>query len=155
MAKRIAIGSDHGGYELKDKVIKMLKKAKYTVQDMGTYSEEACDYPEYGFQAAKRVALGRAERAIVICKTGIGMSVIANKLPGVRAGLCGSVEDASSAREHNDTNVLVLAASKLSDSKAQEIIKVWLKTKFLKGRHARRVNQIKKLEKKVFKKIKG
>jgi len=155
MAKRIAIGSDHGGYALKDKVIRMLKKSKYTVQDMGTYSGEACDYPEYGFQAAKKVSLRKADRAIVICKTGIGMSVIANKLPGVRAGLCGSVADASSAREHNDTNVLVLAASKLSAPKAQEIIRVWLKTKFLKGRHARRVNQIKKLEKKVFKKIKG
>jgi ribose 5-phosphate isomerase B len=154
MAKKIAIGSDHGGFKLKEALKKILEAKKYTVYDMGTFSDEACDYPEYGFRAAKKVSTGGASRAIVICKTGIGMSIIANKLPGVRAGLCVSIADAVSARKHNDTNVLVLAASRVSSRKAQDIAKAWLRTDALKGRHGRRVNQIKKLEKKVFKKIK-
>jgi len=91
---------------------------------------------------------------IVICKSGIGMSIIANKLPGVRAGLCRTVEEARSAREHNDANILVLSANKVPPKKAIEIVKVWLKTEALKGRHSRRVKKIKDLEKKVFKKVK-
>ncbi len=154
MAKKIAIGSDHGGYALKEKLITALKRARYKVDDVGPFSEGACDYPEFGFQAAKKVATKKVARAIVICKTGIGMAVVANKLPGVRAGVCSNMADTVSSRQHNDVNVLVLAATKVSSKKAQEIVKVWLKTEALKGRHARRVRQIKALEKKVFKKIK-
>jgi len=151
MVKKIAIAADHGGFLLKQKIKEGLKKARYRVEDMGTYSAGPCDYPGFGFSAAQKVSNGEADRAIIICKTGIGMSIIGNKLPGVRAGLCNSADDAVSARKHNNTNVLVLAATKLTDKKAMDIVKVWLRTRALGGRHARRVGQIKKLEKKVFK----
>ncbi len=154
MAKKIAIGADHGGFKLKEALKKILESKKYKVYDMGTFSDESCDYPEYGFEVAKKVSTGGASRGIVICKTGIGMSVIANKLPGVRAGLCASLADAVSSRKHNDTNVLVLAAAKVSSRKAQDIARAWLRTDALKGRHGRRVKQIKELEKKVFKGVK-
>jgi RpiB/LacA/LacB family sugar-phosphate isomerase len=150
---KVAIGSDHGGFKLKEEVKANLKKAKHQVIDAGCTSGDPCDYPEFGFGAAAQVSKKKASRGIIICKTGIGMAIIANKLPGVRAGVCTTVKDAESARQHNDTNVLVLAATKTKGKKAQEIIKVWLKTKALPGRHARRVRQIKALEKKVFKKI--
>jgi len=152
MAKTIAVGADHGGFLLKQKIKEYLEKKHYRVKDMGTDSDEPCDYPRFGFAAAKKVSDGKADRAIVICKSGIGMSIIGNKLPGVRAGLCGSVDDAISARRHNDTNVLVLAATKLSNKKAMEIVEAWFVTRALAGRHARRVKQIKEFEKKLFKK---
>ncbi|MGB2660987.1 MAG: ribose 5-phosphate isomerase B [Candidatus Omnitrophota bacterium] len=152
MAKKIAIGADHGGYVLKEKIKKILEKSGYRAEDVGTYSAESCDYPEYGYTAAKKVSTGKAVKGIIVCKTGIGMAVIANKVPGVRAGVCSSKAEAISSRQHNDTNVLVLAATKVSDRKALEITRVWLKTKALKGRHARRVRQIKAIEKKEFKK---
>jgi RpiB/LacA/LacB family sugar-phosphate isomerase len=155
MAKKIVIASDHGGYRLKQRIIAMLGKKKYSVQDMGTFSEESCDYPLFGYAAAEKVSSGEARRGIVICKSGIGMSIVANKLPGVRAGLCMTPRDAVSARKHNDTNVLVLGASRVSKKGALAITDTWLKTPALKGRHARRVNQISDIEKKVFKKIRG
>ncbi|MBU0683312.1 MAG: ribose 5-phosphate isomerase B [Candidatus Omnitrophota bacterium] len=152
MAKRIiSIGADHGGFLLKEILKKALKEWGYKVEDEGVYSDKACDYPIFGFNVAKKVSSKEAYRGIVICKTGIGMSVIANKLPGVRAGLCHTIEDALSARQHNDTNVLALSAKKNSKKKAVNIVKTWLETKALKGRHARRVRKIKEFEKKVFK----
>jgi RpiB/LacA/LacB family sugar-phosphate isomerase len=154
MAKKIVIASHHGGFVLKEKIIAMLKKRKYRVEDMGAFSDSACDYPLFGYNAAKKVSSGEVSRGIVICKSGIGMSIVANKLPGVRAGLCISEQDAESSRKHNDTNVLVLGASKVKEKKALDITKTWLKTSSLKGRHARRVKQINDIEKKVFKKIK-
>jgi ribose 5-phosphate isomerase B len=152
MAKTIAIGSDHGGYDLKSKIIKKLERSGYQVKDMGARSSESSDYPQFGYKVAKSVSTGKAGSGIVICKSGIGMAIIANKLPRVRAGLCNSRADAVSSRQHNDANVLVLAASKISVKKAFDVVDVWLKTKALKGRHARRVAQIKAIEKKVFKK---
>ncbi|MDD5634631.1 MAG: RpiB/LacA/LacB family sugar-phosphate isomerase [Candidatus Omnitrophica bacterium] len=154
MAKSVAIGADHGGFILKEKIKKVLQRLKYQVKDMGTFSDGPCDYPEYGYKTAKEVSAAKAYRGIVICKTGIGMSVIANKLPRVRAGLCNTREDAISAREHNDTNVLVLAAARISEKKAVDIVKVWLKTNALGGRHKRRVREIINIEKKLFKTIK-
>jgi len=152
MAKKIiAIGSDHGGFSLKEKIKKLLEKKGYKIHDAGTCSEISCDYPEFGFEAAKKVSQKKAFRAIAICKTGIGMTIVTNKLPGVRAGVCGSKEDALSARRHNDINVLILAANKVSGPKAWKIVETWLKTGALKGRHARRVKQIRAFEKKVFK----
>jgi RpiB/LacA/LacB family sugar-phosphate isomerase len=151
MGRRIVVSADHGGYELKEKIKKMLGKARYSVEDVGTHSAESCDYPRYGYMAAKKVSRKKADRGIVVCKTGIGMAVIANKVRGVRAGTCYDRADAISSRQHNDTNVLVLAANKVSEKKALEIVKVWLKTKALKGRHTRRVRQITKLEKSEFK----
>ena len=147
MAGKIVIAADHGGYRLKEDIKDLLKKGRYQVRDVGTFSEESCDYPEYGYEAAKEVAGGKGVRGIVICKSGIGMSMIANKVPGVRAALCGSLEDAVSSRKHNDANVLVLGASRVSRKKALDIVKVWMKTKALKGRHARRVKMMEQLEK--------
>jgi RpiB/LacA/LacB family sugar-phosphate isomerase len=152
MAKTIAIGSDHGGYDLKNRIIKKLERSGYRVRDMGARSSEPSDYPQFGYKVAESVSTGKAKSGIVICKSGIGMAIVANKLPGVRAGLCNSRADAVSSRQHNDANVLVLAASKISAEKAMGIVDAWLKTKALKGRHARRVAQIRAIEKKVFRK---
>ena len=152
MAAKITVAADHGGFLLKEKIKLFLEKKGYKVDDVGTCSEGPCDYPWFGFTAAKKVSDRKTPRAIVICKTGIGMAVVANKLPGVRAGVCGTVADALSARQHNEINVLVFAASRTPYNRAREIVKAWLDTKALKGRHARRVRQIRELEKKVFKK---
>lgn len=150
--KKIALGADHGGYVLKEALKKLLEHKGYRVWDAGTCSEASCDYPVYGAAAAEQVSLKKAWRGIVICKSGIGMSMVANKFPGVRAALCSSLADAVSSREHNDANVLVLGAGRIPEKTALEIAEAWLETEFLKGRHARRVNQIKAMEKKVFKK---
>jgi ribose 5-phosphate isomerase B len=152
MVGRIAIGADHGGFRLKNSLVEKLKKWGYGVYDVGTHSEDACDYPEAGFECALRVSRKKEPRGILICRTGIGMAVIANKLSGVRAGVCSGVSEAISAREHNDINVLVLAADVISEKDSEKIVKAWLRTPALKGRHARRVRLIKDYEKKVFKK---
>lgn len=145
---KIIIGSDHGGYELKKKLVDSLKEAKYDVDDMGTHSKDSCDYPLIGFEVAKAVSAGKASRGVLICRTGIGMAIIANKLPGVRAGAVYNAQMAKSSREHNDCNVLVLAADYTDETVAKNILKVWLDTESLGDRHARRVEQIRKLESK-------
>ena len=146
---KIAIGSDHGGYELKKDIIKFLQEEKYTVEDMGTHSKDACDYPMIGFEVAKLVADGKAARGILICKTGVGMAIIANKLHGIRAAACYDKEMAKSSREHNDCNIIVLAANYTDIEKAREILKIWLKTEHAGERHERRVKQIKDIESKL------
>ena len=146
---KIAIGSDHGGYELKNSIIEFLKQEKYAVEDMGTHSKDACDYPMIGFEVATAVSKGKADRGILICKTGVGMVIIANKLHGIRAAACYNKEIASSSREHNDCNIAVLAANYTEPAKAKEIIKTWLKTDHAGERHARRVKQIKDIESKL------
>lgn len=143
---KIVIGSDHGGYELKSKLLEFMGKQGYDARDMGTHSKDSCDYPVIGFEVAKAVSDEKADRGILICRTGIGMAIIANKLPGVRAGVCLTEAMARSSREHNDCNVLVLAADYTEDETARKILKIWLDTKSLGDRHARRVEQIKKLE---------
>lgn len=146
---KIAIGSDHGGYELKDALVAFMKGDGYEVIDLGTHSKESCDYPLIGFEVAKMVSEGKADRGVLICKTGVGMVVIANKVHGVRAAACYETEMARSAREHNDTNVLVLAASYTPEPKAKDILKIWLVTEHTEERHARRVGQIKDIETKI------
>lgn len=153
MAKTVAIGADHGGFDLKEKIIKDLKRMHHEVIDVGTFSSDACDYPEIGYEVAKRVSQKKVSWGILICRSGIGMAMIANKLPGVRAGVCGTVKDAISSREHNDANVLVLAADRITSAKAIDVAKVWLKTKTLGGRHARRVRQMIEYDKQLFKKL--
>lgn len=148
MARRIVIGCDHGGYRLKEVLKKFLSKKKYKIKDFGAYSDEPCDYPIIGHKVAKSVSSGKFKNGILICKTGIGMAVIANKLRNVRSAVCGNVDQAETSRVHNDTNVLSLAAKYTNASMAKKIVNVWLKTKAAAGRHRRRVNQIKKLEKK-------
>ena len=143
---KIAIGSDHGGYELKAGLIKFLQGEKYAVEDMGTHSKDACDYPMIGFEVAKAVSDGKADRGVLICKTGVGMAIIANKMKGIRAAACYDKEMAASSREHNDCNIIVLAANYTKLDGAKEILKLWLKTEAAGDRHARRVKQIKDIE---------
>lgn len=146
---KIAIGSDHGGYELKKKLVEYLKREKYTIDDMGTHSKESCDYPLIGFEVAKAIGDGRADRGILICKTGVGMVIIANKVHGVRAAACYDKEMARSSREHNGCNVIVFAASYSDFEQALEMLKVWLATEPLGDRHKRRVEQIGDIESKL------
>jgi ribose 5-phosphate isomerase B len=146
---RIAIGSDHGGYELKNALIEHLKAKAYDVADFGTHSKESCDYPMIGFEVAKAVSDGKVERGILLCKTGVGMVIIANKMHGVRAAACYDIEMAKSSRGHNDTNVIVLAANYTNIKKAKDILDAWLKTEHTGERHVRRVNQIKEIETKL------
>lgn len=146
---KIAIGSDHGGFELKAQLVEFLKAEGYDIQDMGTHSKESCDYPMIGFEVAKAVSRGSVDRGILICKTGVGMVIIANKLHGVRAAACYDVDIAKSSREHNDCNIAVLAANYTDFKKSKAILKVWLETEHAGDRHARRVKQIKEIESKL------
>ena len=146
---KIAIGSDHGGYELKNKLIEYLKEEKYGVNDLGTHSKESCDYPLIGFDVARAVGDGQADRGILICKTGVGMAIIANKVHGVRAAACYGKEMARSAREHNNCNVIVFAADYSDFKQALNMLKIWLTTEPLGDRHERRVKQIKEIESKL------
>jgi len=143
---KIAIGSDHGGYELKNSMIGFLKETGYDVRDFGTHSKESCDYPLIGFEVARAISDGVVDRGMLICKTGVGMAIVANKLHGVRAVACYDEEMARTSREHNECNVIVLASNYTDFKKAKEIIKIWLGTKPLGERHARRVKQIKEIE---------
>ncbi len=144
---KIVIGADHGGFKLKEYLVKFLKSKGHTIKDMGTFSEESCDYPVIGYEAAKLVGDRSYSRGILICKTGIGMSMVANKVRGVRAALCDRPDIARSSKEHNDSNILVLAADIVTPVKAKKILEAWLSARHLGGRHARRVNEIRKIEK--------
>lgn len=146
---KIVIGADHGGYKLKNKLIKFLESRAHLVADLGTHSPQRCDYPAIGRKVAASVSEGSFSRGILICKTGIGFSIVANKFPRVRAALCLSKQQARLSRQHNNANILALAANYLSFKKACQIIEVWLKTEFSGGRHARRVRQIANIERKV------
>lgn len=143
---RIAIGADHGGLYLKEGLVKFLRENGHVVKDLGAFSSKSCDYPPIGRGVAMAVGRKKFARGIAICKTGIGMSMAANKVKGVRAALCDRVDIARSSRLHNDANVLVLAANIVDVSKAKKIVAVWLSTPSLGGRHRRRVNQIKEME---------
>ncbi len=145
---KIALGSDHGGWELKEEIKVYLEKEKYELKDFGTYDSNSCDYPDYGLAVAEAVAGGKADRGILICTTGIGMSITANKVPGVRAAVCKDVETARLSREHNDANVLVLAGKTVSAKEANDILQVWLAADWTGGRHARRVEKVKRIEEK-------
>ena len=146
---RIAVGTDHGGYHLKEALIRKLRSQGHQVADAGTFSLEPCDYPQIGAKVAKAVSTGKAERGLLLCKSGAGMAIVANKFPGVRAAVCHTAVLAKHAREHNDANVLVLAASHSSLATARAILDAWLKTPFAGGRHARRVRQIQQIERKI------
>lgn len=149
MCMKIAIGCDHGGFALKEELRKELEKEGYVLQDFGCFSTESTDYPIYAFAAAEAVARGEAERGIVICTTGIGVSICANKVKGIRCALCGDPVSARLTREHNDANMLALGAGTVSLEQAREITAVWLKTPFSQGeRHKRRIALISKYESK-------
>jgi len=146
---KIVIGSDHGGYELKGKIIEFLNGEKYKIEDMGTHSKESCDYPMIGFQVAEAVSKGKSDMGILICRTGVGMAIIANKVHGVRAVACYDKRMAQASREHNDCNIIVLAADYTDFKQAKEMLKIWLTTKHEGERHVRRVRQIKEFESKL------
>ena len=145
---KIFIGADHRGYELKNKIIQKLESMGFEVIDSGTHQNESpCDSPAISCEVAKQVASSKDARGILICMTGIGHSIAANKVRGAYAALCYTLEAAIFSREHNDANILVLGAKFVSQREILDMIPVWLKTEFAGGRHLRRVNQIKEIEK--------
>lgn len=142
----IAIGCDHGGYELKERVIRYLQDKKISYRDMGCNSKESVDYPEYGHAVAKAVADGSCEKGIVICTTGIGISISANKVPGIRCALCSDPLSAKMTRLHNDANVLAMGAGMIGENLALDIVETFLNTDFSgEERHRRRIDLIEKL----------
>ncbi len=144
---KISIGCDHSALDLKNELITYLKAKGYEINDRGTYTKDSCDYTDYGYQVAKDVKDGKADRGIVICFTGIGMSIIANKVKGVRCALVGSKDAATLTREHNDTNCLALSAKYTGYALAKEIVDIWLETEFSNNeRHKRRIDKISKYE---------
>ncbi|MFC1475971.1 ribose 5-phosphate isomerase B [Candidatus Zixiibacteriota bacterium] len=145
---KIFIGADHKGYLLKQHLISLLQGQGHEITDVGTDSEESCDYPDYGLQVARAVAAGQAERGITVCWTGNGMNIAANKIPGVRAGLCLNEDMAKLARAHNNANVCSLASRYVSPADAEKIIHVFLSTAFEGGRHIQRLEKIAAAEKK-------
>lgn len=141
-SNKIALGSDHAGFELKQAVKEILAAEKLEVEDFGTFSLESCDYPDYARQVATAVSKGDCAKGILVCGSGIGVSIVANKVRRVRAALVHDIEVAKLSRQHNDSNVLCLAGRSTSVDQAREIIKVWLSADFEGGRHERRVNKI-------------
>lgn len=139
---RVAVASDHGGYKLKEKVKEYLESRDIDVIDLGTNSEESVDYPEYGRACAKAVAGGEADRGIVCCGTGIGISIAANKVKGIRCGLCTNVEMARLTRQHNDANMLAMGGRIIDDETAMAITEAFIDTEFEGGRHQRRIDKI-------------
>lgn len=144
---KIGIGSDHAGFDLKEFLKGALKDEEYEVIDYGTSVKKSVDYPDFAEKLVKGIQNKEIEMGILICGTGIGMSIIANKFRGIRAARCCTIQDAVLAREHNDANVITLGGRLLGQELALEITKAFLETPFLKGRHLRRVNKIKKTEK--------
>lgn len=142
----IAIGCDHGGVELKDFLVGYLRAKGVEVCDVGTQGRDSVDYPDYGREVSQRVSVGQVERGVLICTSGIGMSIVANKFPGVRAALVADLDGARSSREHNDANILVLSGAKTAAPLAQAIVDAWLTTEFAGGRHQRRVEKIAQVE---------
>lgn len=143
---KIAIGADHAGFELKNQIRERLAAAGHEVSDFGTDSADSTDYPDYADQVGRAVAEGGAERGILVCGSGIGMSIAANKIRGVRAALCTNEESANITRRHNDANVLTLGARFTDDVTAQAVVETFLSTEFEGGRHSRRVQKIAEIE---------
>ena len=144
---KIAIGADHAGFSLKEQLRRTLAGEGYEVVDFGTDSAASCDYPDFAQAVGRDVAKGGSDRGILVCSTGIGMAMAANKVDGVRAAPAESDDEVRLTREHNDANVLTLGARYLDENRAMELIDIFLKTEFAGGRHARRVAKIAQLEK--------
>ena len=146
---KIALGADHGGFQLKKRMIDFLGQRGYDTLDFGTESPEPCDYPRFAYKVAKAVSDRKADLGVLICKSGNGMAMVANKLPRVRAAICFDKDVAALSRQHNDANVLVLGSEHVLDQ-PEAILQSWLDAAFEGGRHKRRVDQIAKIEEKVF-----
>ncbi len=145
---KIAVASDHGAFEMKGHIIERLKELGYDPVDMGVYNEESVDYPDYGIKVAEAVSSGKYKRGILLCGTGIGMSITANKFPGIRAALVHDNYTARMSRQHNDSNILALGGRTTGVNVAYDILETWLDTEYEGGRHDRRLEKISKLEKK-------
>ncbi len=143
---KIAIGADHGGFALKREVKLFLRRQNHKVKDFGTFSAKRCDYPPIGYKVASAVASGIYDRGVLICKSGQGMTIVSNKVPGIRAALLQDVAAARSSREHNDANIAVFSGERTGCKKAIRMLTVWLRTEFAGGRHARRRRQIEKID---------
>ncbi|OGP65801.1 MAG: ribose 5-phosphate isomerase B [Deltaproteobacteria bacterium RBG_13_53_10] len=148
---QIGIACDHGGFELKEELKVFLKTIHLEPVDLGTFNEDSVDYPDFGIRVAEKVSSGEWDRGILICGTGVGMSIVANKFPRVRAALVNELYSARCSREHNDSNILVIGGRIVGRGLAKEILRIWLETPFSGGRHQRRVDKIAALEQKNFK----
>lgn len=143
---KIAIASDHAGFGLKNRILRQLAEKKVDAVDFGTDSRDSVDYPDYAVGVAESVSKGKLDRGILICGTGIGMSITANKFPGVRAALCHNAVTAEASRRHNDANILVLGERVLDEETAVQIVRIWLETDFEAGRHQQRLDKIRAIE---------
>ncbi|MDD5541960.1 MAG: ribose 5-phosphate isomerase B [Acidobacteriia bacterium] len=152
---KIAVGSDHAGFQLKGKILQWLKSAGHEVEDVGTYTGERCDYPDFAKPVAERVSRGQVDRGVLVCGSGIGMSIAANKFFGVRAAECFNVPSAEVSRAHNDANILCLGERMIGEETAKSILETWLATAFEGGRHIPRLEKIKQLERENLKVILG
>jgi len=144
--KKIALASDHGGFDLKESVIAHLLNTGWEVDDLGPHSGDSVDYPDYGIKLAEAVAEKKVDRGIVICGTGIGMSIVVNRYPGIRGTLCSDVFTAKLCREHNDSNILIMGGRVIGIGLAAEIVNTWLNTSFEGGRHQRRLDKINQID---------
>ena len=144
--KKIALASDHGGFDLKESVIAHLLNTGWEVDDLGPHTGDSVDYPDYGIKLAEAVAEKRVQRGIVICGTGIGMSIVVNRYPGIRGTLCSDLFTAKLCREHNDSNILIMGGRVIGKGLAAEIVNTWLNTPFEGGRHQRRLDKINQID---------
>jgi len=140
--EQIAIGSDHGGFELKEKLKLFLQNLGYECKDFGTHDESSCDYPVISKEIARQVAAGEFKKGIVICGSGLGVAIAANKVKGIRAVTCHDVYSARMSRLHNDANILTMGGRVITPEMAYEVVKVWLTTEFEGGRHQRRIDML-------------
>ncbi len=147
---KLALGSDHAGWELKEEAKKWLSLNKYEFKDFGAYNEQSCDYTDYAEKVCEAVLSGKFERGVLVCGTGIGMSIAANKIKGVYAALVDSTFTAEMSRKHNNSNVLVLPGRMIGKGIADEILRIWITTEYDAGRHDKRIDKIKKIENKLF-----
>jgi ribose 5-phosphate isomerase B len=148
---KIGLASDHGGFELKEELKAFLITLGLEPLDMGTFNKDSVDYPDFGISVAEKVSRGELEKGILICGTGIGMSIVANKFPKIRAALVNDLYSSRCSREHNDANILIVGGRIVGKGLAKEIVKIWLETPFAGGRHKRRLEKIEALEKEKFK----
>jgi ribose 5-phosphate isomerase B len=147
---KVVISCDHGGWELKSDIVAFLKSvANIEIIDYGTMNGDSVDYPDYARKVSEAVALGGVDRGILICGTGIGMSIVANRYPNIRAALCNDLFSAKMSRLHNDANVLVLGGRVIGKGLAREIVKLWLDTEFEGGRHQKRLDKIREIERSI------
>ena len=142
----IALACDHAGYALKEEIKTHLLQEGYECKDFGTFSAESCDYPDYAYKAAKSVASGECERGVLVCGTGIGMSIVANKVKGIRCALCTDSLQAEMTRRHNNANMLAMGAGMIGKNMAERIVEVFLSTEFEGGRHQKRIDKMMALE---------